>query len=42
MWIWNFIEFIRFFWKGLNPFKIQGRFKFEFVPEIVTENPEGI
>jgi hypothetical protein len=36
------IEFIIFFQKGLNPFKIQGRFKFEFVPEFVTWNLEGI
>jgi hypothetical protein len=33
---WNFREFIRFFQKGLDPFKIQGKFKFEFVPEILT------
>jgi hypothetical protein len=31
MWIYNFREFIRFFQKGLNPFKILRRFKFEFV-----------
>jgi hypothetical protein len=42
LWIWNFREFIRFFQTGLNPFKIQGIFKFEFVLEFVTWNPEGI
>jgi hypothetical protein len=41
MWIWNFIEFIRFFQKGLNPFKIHGRFKFEFILEFITCNPLG-
>jgi hypothetical protein len=39
--IWNFIEFIRFFQKGFNPFKIHGRFKFEFIPEFITCNPLG-
>jgi hypothetical protein len=33
---WNFREFIRFFEKGLKPFKIQGRFNFEFIPEFVS------
>jgi hypothetical protein len=32
----HFKEYIRFFQKGLNPSKIQGRFKFEFVPKIVN------
>jgi hypothetical protein len=41
-WRWNFRKFIRFFKKGLNPSKIQGIFKFEFVPEIVTWNPDWI
>jgi hypothetical protein len=41
LWRWNFREFIRFFQKCLNPFKILGKFKFEFVPEIVTCNREG-
>jgi hypothetical protein len=41
MWIWNFIEFIRFCQKGLNLFKIHGRFKFEFIPEFITCNPLG-
>jgi hypothetical protein len=30
-----------FFHKGLNPFQIQGRFKFEIVPEFVPSNPKG-
>jgi hypothetical protein len=38
----EFYRIYQIFRKGLNPFKIQGRFKFEFVPETVTENPEGI
>jgi hypothetical protein len=38
----EFYRIYHFFQKGLNPFKIQGRFKFEFVPEFVTSNPEGI
>jgi hypothetical protein len=39
---WNFWEFIRFLQKCLNPQKIQGRFNFQFVPEFITLNPEGI
>jgi hypothetical protein len=42
MWRYNFIEFIRFFQKGLKPIKIWGSFKFEFVPEFLTYNPEVI
>jgi hypothetical protein len=42
MWRWNFEEFIRFFQKGLNLFKIRGRFKLYFVPKFLTFNPEGI
>jgi hypothetical protein len=38
----NFREFIIFFQKGLNAFKIQVRFKFEFVPELVTCNSKSI
>jgi hypothetical protein len=38
----NFSEFIRFFQKGLNPLKVQGRFNFEFVPEFITCNPKRI
>jgi hypothetical protein len=26
----------------MNPFKIQGRFKFEMLPEFLIQNPEGI
>jgi hypothetical protein len=36
MWRWNFEEFIRFFQRGLNPFKIRGRFKIYFVAEFLT------
>jgi hypothetical protein len=42
VWRWNFREFIRFFQKGLNHFKIQEIFKFEFVPKKLTCNPKGI
>jgi hypothetical protein len=42
IWRWNFREFIIFFQKCVDPFKIKGRFKFEFVPEFVTWNPEWI
>jgi hypothetical protein len=38
---WNFREFIRFFQKGLNPFKIQARFKFELFLYFIIQNPEG-
>jgi hypothetical protein len=38
----NFSEFTRFFRKDLNPFKIQERFKLEFVPKFITGNPVGI
>jgi hypothetical protein len=31
-----------FFQKGFNPFKIQGGFKFEFVPKFVPSNPKGL
>jgi hypothetical protein len=41
MWRWNLKEFIRFFQKGWNPFKIQGILQFEFVPEFITCDPEG-
>jgi hypothetical protein len=38
---WNFRGFIRFFQKGLNPFKIQARFKFELFLDFLIPNPEG-
>jgi hypothetical protein len=38
---YNFSEFTKFFSKVLNPFKIQERFKFEFVPEFIIQNPKG-
>jgi hypothetical protein len=42
MWRQNFEEFIRFFQKGLNPFKIQGRFKIYFFPEFFNLQSCGI
>jgi hypothetical protein len=30
------VNLLDFFPKGLDPFKIQGRFKFQFVPETIT------
>jgi hypothetical protein len=39
---YNFSEFTIFFPKGLYDFKIQGKFKFEFVPEFIIQNPAGI
>jgi hypothetical protein len=33
---------MEFFPKGLNQFKIQGRFKFDLIQEILILNPEGI
>jgi hypothetical protein len=38
---WNFTGFIRFFQKGLNPFKIQARFKFELFLDFLLQNTEG-
>jgi hypothetical protein len=38
---WNFRGFIRFFQKGLNPFKIQARFKFELFLDFLIPNTEG-
>jgi hypothetical protein len=38
----TFGEFMELFPKGLNPFKIQTRFKLEFVMEIIVQNPERI
>jgi hypothetical protein len=37
-----FGEFMRFFPKCLNPFKIQTRFKFELFSESLIQNLEGI
>jgi hypothetical protein len=36
----NFHEFMRFFLKGLKPFKIQASFKLDLFLEIITQNPE--
>jgi hypothetical protein len=33
---------MRFFPKGLNPLKIETKFKFELFPEILTQIPEGL
>jgi hypothetical protein len=38
---WNFREFIRFFQKGWNPFKIHGRFKLDWVPNIYIMRYSG-
>jgi hypothetical protein len=32
----NFSEFTRFVPQGMNPFKIHGKFKLEYVPEFIT------
>jgi hypothetical protein len=37
----NFGEFMRFFLKGLSPFKIQTKFKCELFLEFLFKNPEG-
>jgi hypothetical protein len=37
----NFSEFMDFFPKGLNPFKIQVRFTFELVADFIVQPPEG-
>jgi hypothetical protein len=39
---WNFENLLDFLQKGLNPLKIHERFNFEFVPEFITLNSEGI
>jgi hypothetical protein len=36
-----FGEFMRFFPKGLNPFKIQIKFKFGLFLKFLIQNPEG-
>jgi hypothetical protein len=38
---WNIDDFMRFFSKGLNPFKIQTKFKFELFPRYLIKNSEG-
>jgi hypothetical protein len=38
---WNFRGFIRFFHRGLDPFKIQVRLKFELFLVFLIQNPEG-
>jgi hypothetical protein len=38
----NFFEFMEFFLKGLNPFKIQARFEFELFPGFLIQNLEGV
>jgi hypothetical protein len=38
----NFGEFIEFYPKGLNPFKIQTNFKLEFILEFIIQNSERI
>jgi hypothetical protein len=38
----NFSEFIRFFPKGWNPFKIQIIFKLDFFLNFIIHNPERI
>jgi hypothetical protein len=38
----NFGEFMKFFPKGLNPFKIQTIFNFGLIPRFLIYNPEGI
>jgi hypothetical protein len=37
----NFSEFMEIFPKGLNPFKIQGKSKFELVVDFIIQNPKG-
>jgi hypothetical protein len=38
---WNFSEFIIFFQKGWNPFKIHGRFKLDLVPKLYIMRYSG-
>jgi hypothetical protein len=38
---WNFRGFIRFFQKGLNPFKIKEKFKFELFLDFLIQIIEG-
>jgi hypothetical protein len=37
----EFCRIYHIFQKGLYPFKIHGRFKFEFIQEFITFNPLG-
>jgi hypothetical protein len=37
----EFYRIYQIFQKGLNRFKIHGRFKFEYIPEFITCNPLG-
>jgi hypothetical protein len=37
----EFYRIYQIFQKGLNPFKIHGIFKFEFILEFITCNPLG-
>jgi hypothetical protein len=37
----NFSEFMRFFPKGVNPFKIQTSIKLDLFLEFIIQNPEG-
>jgi hypothetical protein len=39
---WNFSEFIRFFQKRWNPFKIHGRFKLDLIPKFISLDTLGI
>jgi hypothetical protein len=39
--IYNFCEFMEFFLKGLNPFKIQTRFKLELLLNFIIQHPDG-
>jgi hypothetical protein len=36
----NFGEFMKFLPKGLDPFKIQTRFKLDLIPNFLIQNPE--
>jgi hypothetical protein len=36
----NFGEFMEFLPKGLDPFKIQTRFKLDLIPDFLIQNPE--
>jgi hypothetical protein len=37
----NFGEFMEFFLKGLNTFKVQASLKFDLLPKFLIQNPEG-
>jgi hypothetical protein len=38
----NFGEFMEFFFKGFNPFKIQSNLKLDFVLEFINQNAKKI